>query len=46
MLRSPTKRPAEAPPQRTPVESHTYCVPTVREIPRPAATDALCAPGW
>ena len=46
MLRSPTRRPAEALPQRTRVETHTYRVPVVREIPRPAGTDALCAPGW
>jgi hypothetical protein len=46
MLRSPTRRLAEVPPRRTRVESHTYCVPIVREIPRPAGAEALCALGW
>jgi hypothetical protein len=46
MLRSPTRRPAEVPPRRTRVESHTYCVPIVREIPRRAGVEAVCGPGW
>jgi hypothetical protein len=46
MLRPPTERPAEGPQRRTRVKSHTYCVPTVREIPRPAGTDALYSLGW
>jgi hypothetical protein len=46
MLRSLTTRPPDPPRLRTPVENHTYSLPTVREIQRPVGLNAIGTSSW